>query len=170
MACDDAPVCMRVYKYICAHMLTQSHVCMYKCMRTFARMKHPDAHDAQSCIYTHVTATHKIIGNFQRFSTAICTSLLLEVRRSDSHLFCQSQWQQISVQTNTHMYTYQHMHTHTVPRTITTQGKGASIPAAAPAEDEEEAEEALPRAIMASIRASSVFAAAAFGSCAHAVR
>jgi hypothetical protein len=69
-------------------------------------------HTTHNHACTHVTATHKIIGNFHRFSTAICTSLLLEVRRSDSHLFYQSQWQQISVQTNTHMYTYQHMHTH----------------------------------------------------------
>jgi hypothetical protein len=38
------------------------------------------------------TATGKISGNFQRFSTALCARLLLVLRRSDSHLFFKSQY------------------------------------------------------------------------------
>ncbi len=44
----------------------------------------------------HHTGTCKINGNFQRSSTVICTSLLLELRWSNSNIFCKSQYKSMT--------------------------------------------------------------------------
>ncbi len=72
--------CMYVHMYLCIR------VCMYACMHAHHKLASQP-----------ILQLAKWMGIFNGFQQLICTNLRLEFRRSDSHLFCKSQYESLYI-------------------------------------------------------------------------